>query len=226
MKLKTFFGSSLQDAMRQAKSELGEDVILLNSRRITQDNLAGSKSNLVEITTALDTANRVETNPAIVENSSLMKTANGKQFLDFLSEQKRNKVFQTVTEKELEDEAEYLRQELKNMRNRFREITDHKFSGVFLNVYGQLLDVGICPDHAASYVRRAFLELGQDKDIEQEEILEYIHSEIAVLFFRNSSCAEVGASLKREIIAFIGPSGSGKTTTLMKMSINKNVFES
>ena len=215
MKLKTFFGNSLQDAMRQAKAEFGEDVILLDSRRTKQDDLTSSKSNLVEITVTLDNANSVDD-----------KSPSGKQFLDYLSERDRKKVFQTVTEKELEDEVVYLRHELKNLNSRFREVIAHKFSGVFLNVYGQLLDTGISPDHAASYVRHAFLKLGQNENIEQKEILKYIQTRIVTLFNRNSSRQWDEDSSQLNIIVFVGPSGSGKTTALMKMAMNSGFFGS
>ena len=221
MKLKTYFGKTLQDAMNQAKAELGEDVVILESREARGNGFFSKGEDLVQITAAVDDGNNGKLRNGAV--SVFPGNGDQKHFEKYLSSMMPHQGSDFEHEMNMAHEVATLRHELSKLNRRLRKMTSPDFPEPFSNVYEKLLETGISEEHVASFVRRAFLKLDGEISITREKILKTIESEV-FSFFVNNVSVETGEETKQRIVAVIGPTGVGKTTTIMKLALHPEVY--
>ena len=58
MKIKTYYAKTINDALKQAKYEYGDGVVILESRQAGGSRFLKRKNNLIEISVAIDSDNK------------------------------------------------------------------------------------------------------------------------------------------------------------------------
>ncbi|MGQ4664638.1 flagellar biosynthesis protein FlhF [Metabacillus halosaccharovorans] len=214
MKVKKYVATSMQEAMKKIRSEMGNDAVILNSKMIQTGGFLGFfTKKKIEVIAAMDpdvspietksVKNvRKEASKPLVKDSGLdivqqvqtnsQKNIDQIQLLDELSELKR--LLKSVsTNEKIDMYPQPLKKVLENM-------IEHEISPVLRSqLMAELLDFW--------YVRKG--------DISDEELLEKQHE----FFAHHLADLEFGGiSYKRKYINVIGPTGVGKTTTLAKLA--------
>ncbi len=223
MKLKTYYGKTQQEAMNLAKEELGQDVIMLETREIGKDKSFGGKQNFVQITVAVDK----ELNgyrPGIqkikpARNNSLQQ----KSFGEYYSTITRDADQVSESNPAIAEELTFLRHELNRLNHQLRKLTTPEFPEPYSKVFEQLLRTGISEDLAARFVRRAFLLMDGKNDIAKDKIFNTIKYEICALFNKEALSEKTGKG-KPRVIAVVGPTGVGKTTAIMKLAVHPEFY--
>ncbi|HDR04918.1 MAG TPA: hypothetical protein ENN84_06695, partial [Candidatus Marinimicrobia bacterium] len=164
MKLSTYIGESLQDAMRQAKAELGDEVVLLESRELTGKGLIDPNDrNRVQITVTVtetyDNPKRVRAVPPKEILTEPVQPAAANPFTEILkaredlARQKRlDADFSSRQEKEpaggMANEIAVLRHELNKLNLSLRRMIAPEFPEKFSRLYEKLLEAGLANEDA------------------------------------------------------------------------------
>lgn len=188
MKIKKYKAKTMADAMKQIKSELGADAIILSNKEIKTARFLGLfKQKAVEVVAALDKSpNRKE---PIVEQQRFEQT-----FVD--------------------DQQSKVLAEIKQLKTMIHSQVkaDNRIPEEFLAVYNYLLAEDINKELAAELVEESALlkQKGSPYSIK--------HLVTEVIENRFANIDTPGISYKKQIIQFVGPTGVGKTTTLAKVA--------
>jgi len=179
MKIKTYFGPTLYDALNQAKSEFGDDVVLMESQKIQNHNYFKKEKDLIQITVAVDTNNNKVNRP--VDNGNLGHSGNV-TWEKSITSQKSQSNTDFGRETKMSNELISLRYELNKLNRRLRKMTPPDFPDHFSEIYERLVKAGISNDDAISYVRHAYIRLDGESEITHEKILESVKAEVLSLF--------------------------------------------
>ncbi len=222
MNIRTFSGKSMEDALKAARRELGQNVIVLESKYVMQKGLLKNTPAIeLAVTTDVPQTHAVNGNPS----GAYDHNGNQTSFNPILNEMQRqidNSPVLTPSDK-LIDEISQLREELQDMARRFRKIISPEFPEPFSFVFEKLTGKGVLDDHARSLVRRAFLHLDGDISIEESDVLALVHREIDNLFKETEKILPI-KPIGQKVIALIGGTGVGKTTTIMKLASNPDFY--
>lgn len=222
MKIKKYIGNSLQEALKLAREELGDQVILLESAGIEPDENSPNGKQMVEITVTLpkENAPRKE-NP----NFSPAPSGNGHlpgPFTNLLNKMIASPATPPGLNPEFNEQMQTLLHEMKRMNLRLYNLNKPDFPENFSVINEQLKLSGMAEEDANAFVRRAYLKLENNESVSRVEIIEAVRSEInyALNQFKYNPPKKMP---KPRILAFIGPAGCGKTTTIMKLGLNSEL---
>ncbi len=213
MKVKKYRASTMPEAMKRIRSELGNNAIILNSRVVQTNGFLGLfKKSSIEVIAALDEkpVDRIG-----------QKAANKRTDIEIPHPPIQTQVENHTKDNE-EQETEELRKEifeLKQLLSNVVERNDKKEPSLpapIQNLRQLLLKQGISENVVESIVNASlkwWQEAGKDKT--EADILlwanEYLKRKISHLSFS-------GISFTKKFITVVGPTGVGKTTTLAKMA--------
>ncbi|MBN4081334.1 hypothetical protein JYT44_03105, partial [Caldithrix abyssi] len=223
MNIKVYTGKSMKEALLTAKKELGQEVVILESKPVLEKGIIRDRQR-VQITVMADS-------PTMENRESPLETYNRNghraSFNNVLQEgllqvQPQMNQESLVLGNRIVDEVSLLREELQEMTRKFRHIISPDFPEPFSIIYEQLLNQGLTPDHAKSLVRRAFLKLDGKAHIQQEEVLETVKLELSRMFADLAAPPDMKEGQK--VIALLGTTGVGKTTTLMKLASHPDTY--
>ena len=212
----------MEDALKAARQELGQNVIVLESKQVMQKGFWGNKP-AVELTVTPDIIQPQPTNGS--QSAAYDQYGNRASFNVVLNEMQRQIDQSPMVDpsETLVDEISQLREELQDMTRRFRKIISPEFPEPFSLVFEKLVNKGIVDDHAKSWVRRAFLHLDGEKSIKELDVMAVIRREVDRLFEKIAK-KQPKESNGQKVIALLGGTGVGKTTTLMKMASNPDFY--
>lgn len=237
MRIKKFMGATLKEATTMMKEELGDEAVVLNTRKVHKGgvlNFLGKEE--YEITAAID-------DEAVTANL-------GKKFAHELSRAgggQRNHSAHTDTVVALQDIAnkfgsrrketrtlgapaslseiasyQELRDEVEGIKSLMQEVAMHiKYSKMptlpelLKSVYATLVKHDVDEPLAAELVQRVYRTLGEDLLENKQKVEECLMKEIASCFVPLPQ--DVHAT-KVKVIALVGPTGVGKTTTIAKLA--------
>jgi flagellar biosynthesis protein FlhF len=250
MKIKKYIAKSMREALIQIKEDLGEEAIILKTRKLPKKVFALGAQEEVEVTAAIDeeaTVQKKETfqpiklaNPGVynrprtsnivdLSKADAPEVRNWKpSFLD--APQSRNEQTTRKFENSKELEITELKQNVNDLKALVNTIIDkgknapsvnvNGFSGGWAVLYGKLIDSEVKADIAHKLIKEIS---SADIMLSDSQAEKKFVSAFAGYF-------PVAGPLKLKkggpvIVAFVGPTGSGKTTTLAKLaahcSINK-----
>jgi len=223
MKLKTYYGKTQQEAMNLAKEELGQDVIMLETREIGKDNSYDGKQNFVQITVAADR----EPNGFQLNHQKSKPPqdnfVNRKPFGEYYSSVTQESEQRSEPNTGIAEELTFLRHELNRLNHQLRKLTTPEFPEPYSKVFEQLLRTGISEDLAARFVRRAFLLMDGKNDISKDKVFDTVKYEICALFNKEVPSEKASKGQPR-VIAVVGPTGVGKTTAIMKLAVHPEFY--
>lgn len=236
MRIKKFTGATLKEATEAMKSELGDDAIILSTRKVARRgvlNFLGKEE--FEITAALDdqpVAQRSaqSTFAATLGEATRSAVATPERTLASLQEMTKHfedrarrhlasqpsAVGDTAAVRQLRDEVESLRTIVQEVAVHLKHARMPALPEHLKHAYLTLVGQGVEETIAAELTQRIYRSLGEDLLESRHLVEQTVVKEIASLL----SCAqEIPLGVRKPyVVALVGPTGVGKTTTIAKLA--------
>ncbi|RMF55713.1 MAG: flagellar biosynthesis protein FlhF [Calditrichaeota bacterium] len=230
MKIKKYTGESFQEAFEKMKRELGQDAIILNSRKVKPSNaihFLGGKDHY-EITAAIDNAPNT-TNSGNDSSSSVLngisRKRNGSSRGESLSSQgiTEEKFLQQISR------LDSLKEEVQDMKKVLEDVADFlKYSrmpalpAIFKNMLKRLVDNEVHEELAKAIVQTVYART-EPGDYNKPKVVFKNLFELLQQMIKTAPPLE-NRKHKPYIVALVGPTGVGKTTTIAKIAANMKLF--
>jgi len=231
MKVRKYKADSMPKAIQKAKKELGEDIVLLESKELRNKANWNSKR-MVEISVAVyekqnEQRKTVEQwSPPKIDSKNLANTAYKKEkdnFDQVLTNILAQKPKDHDEEKLILNEIADLRKELKLLSRKSMDVAGKNFPEPYMKVYNILEERGVDKNMASTFVQRSYLLHSGEHEVPSESIINGVKSEMEQVFdpykFSNNS-----KSKRQEVILLLGSTGVGKSTTSMKLATHKDLY--
>ncbi|MCK4295351.1 MAG: hypothetical protein KAX28_01685 [Candidatus Marinimicrobia bacterium] len=187
MKIKKYYAKTLSDALKQAKLEFGDGVVILESRRIRSSIFLKRKNDLVEISVAVNDDNKKNRGLDIGGSFRRIVNDNQKYLKKHVTSTRSQFNSDLNRDGTVTNEMTILRHELNKLNRRLRKMTPPDFPEPFSKVREKLSETGISDEDAITFVRRSYLRLENNSEVTQEKVLESVKSEILPIFHQSSS---------------------------------------
>lgn len=207
MEPKRFQAPGMQEAIAKIRKELGEDAVILSTRRLR----VGSES-LIEVTAGRpdqsDQSGHSEREKRIsVGPNAVFEHLNGRM----------DEIVALV--KEIKGET--LGPEIQDLKSTLGTVFDllglrNKDTGYMTSIYYRLLANGVSSEMASRLVDKLRANPSGNGNDKMKEIEKYLQTSIPV---------SVELAWGRRTIAFVGPPGVGKTTTMAKLAARYAIEE-
>lgn len=213
MRIKRYESSDLQSAIQKVKADLGENAIILNTKRRKKGGFWGLfGKEIIEITAALADSPQVPPSFPSPPATLPTETPHPRALLLLQNELKEIKTMVSDLTKKPEDTSGW------GQRNGgLCDFNQHltKFNNL-------LISNDVTGDNAAALIKKVIAILSQEELGDYEQAKAALLSALAVdLKIINPTTP--GA--KQQIIALVGPTGVGKTTTIAKLAAKSALLE-
>lgn len=200
MKIKKFVATSMPEAMKQIRADLGADAVILNSKEIRQGGFLGLfKKRKIEVVAVLD-PQPVAQNKKESRNNDLVFGVTPGSHVD-----SNAKVLN-----EIKYMKKILEQQVKQSNDSY--LPDYQLA------YQYLIEQEVDEKLAKELIDSVITE--HEKE-EQSATRELVFTTLQTeLNSRLKSVSFQGITYDKQIIQFVGPTGVGKTTTLAKIAAN------
>ncbi|RBP95264.1 flagellar biosynthesis protein FlhF [Cytobacillus firmus] len=209
MKVKKFMAASMPDAMKQIRTELGKDAVILNSRVVYTGGVLGFfKKRIIEVMAAVDSNQELEQKPSVKPAA-----------VPAPSDHYRGNAGEAqISSLKTSDE---LIRELSSLKEMISSFAGAQQEG---SIYPEairkalfILDEQEIEKSVQVHVLQALLEKWYlcGANAKDSEIEDWLHDE---LIKQIEDIPFGGMSLSKKYINVAGPTGVGKTTTLAKMA--------
>lgn len=222
MKIRRYMAKNTQEAILKVKMDLGNDALILNTRKVRQKGLFGLFAKpLVEVLAAIDeyNAGRKEPEPVKIEEKSLPVLDNPKNKINF--DEKEDKI--TNLENKISSMEDILQkiflqvQAKEKAPEQQQEDKTAPLSKVSQVFYGNLMRNEVEADIAKKIIESVTAKLGGNAGVNDTASL--LYSIISGLLGKPETIC-LNPPGKPTVVIFVGPTGVGKTTTLAKIAAN------
>ena len=235
MIIKKFQGKNEEEALSLAKKELGDGVVVMNSRKVKPKGLFSFlKSMVFEVTVAKEEEQEFQTKPSDIQEalSSVDKLRKEAELaagsnpdiaiekLDNIQNLLEKKLNQNNTDNDLPKAVE----DMVNAEpaDEKEEVPDNIHEFIRL-LYNTMVDNEVSEQYANQVIEE--IEQNYNSNMEMEYILSHIYQKM-ILKFGKPEIIDSNSGKHPRFIFFIGPTGVGKTTTLAKIASLLNVVDS
>ena len=248
MKIKKYVGATMSECILKVKRELGEDAVILDSRKVPRGGpfsfLAGEAVEVVAATpdAELSGYHRLQKSGKIARS----KAAQQPPLEPPLPE--KNGSSSASREKPAAAEFALISEDIRGLKETVKQITDHlKYSQLpalplqLEDLHRSLLENGVEERIAAELTQGILLETKGDEFEDRNALRRRLHDRITeYVKWTGTSNKTNGSKSAKEfitkstdggfqsgyprIIALVGPTGVGKTTTLAKMATHPQIF--
>lgn len=236
MKVKTFSGSSLPEAISKAKQEYGDNIILLESKEIPASRTKNG-AKVVQVTVSVDALKKPEktvnpwTPPKLKSKTDdPAKTAklpadkkNGDKFNQVIQDILARKPKEINQEKQILNELSELREQIQQISVKSEPEDDTVLSDCYTDVLNNLIDKGVQDKLANRLIKRAYQLAEAGADATQNEIEKVVSTELRQLF-DGYNFQKISSKKKNKVVLLVGATGVGKTTTAMKLAAHQQVY--
>lgn len=211
MRLKTYIVNNIGEAIPMIKKDLGEDALILNSKKVKIGGFLGLfKKEKLEVIAAVETTStqkarkseEVKPEPQVHQKEDVKPIESIQAVIPSVKEE-------GVNNHELISELKSIKQFMMQVIGEDRLPTSLKA----LNT--QLMKQEITAEIQSELFAKLMLVLGQNPDVTKEQVHELARNEIIRLIKDHQ---KVSTNIEPELICFIGPTGVGKTTTIAKIA--------
>ncbi len=215
MKIKRYMGKDTQEALLKVKMDLGNNAIILNTKKVRQKGIKKYfTSPMIEVMAAIDDDTSkikehelTKITPA-ADTTNLSKTILSQKEGNFTElENKVNNI-----EKVLDKIMDAVNPDNKNSKNNKNE--EDKLPQIFQLLYNNLIKNEVEQDIARDIIAQVE-KRSNPRDINDATLV--MHSVISSLLGK-SEPINFRTDGKPTVILFVGPTGVGKTTTLAKLA--------
>lgn len=209
MQVKRYEVSSMNEAMTKIKSDLGQDAVILSTKKIRV-----GKQEVFEVMAARDTPNNNSRTP-IFNQKSTISNSQEDIFAFFKSEMQQIKASVEAMQRQNSLQAELA--EMKETMNSFFDVLGMRNGRMPLDlnrkIYLRLTGGGFSRAAACRIVEAVNQSAAGQAGLSEEDALRLAEKHI-----QNALAIPGEASRKKRVKMFIGPTGVGKTTTLAKLA--------
>ncbi|QGG48188.1 flagellar biosynthesis protein FlhF [Heliorestis convoluta] len=231
MRVKRFVAKTMQEAMNKMKSEMGQDAVILHTRKIKEGGIMGFfAKEMFEVTGAIENipvgAKKKATNPpklqpvveealAALEND---KTARSESWKDskLLLPQKSN------------DDG--VKKEISQMKTMMGEILQrltrdkNELPSEFQQLQKELVDNEVDPKLAQNIITEIYREVGDTYKDQEFLLRQRLHDKIKKMLGTAKPFFTADGN-RQEIFILVGPTGVGKTTTVAKLAATFSIVD-
>lgn len=211
MKIKKIIAPSMKQALIEIKRELGEDAIILKSRKVNRGGLFSFISKeLIEVTAAIDTdvPTVKRTAPAVSGLADEVKQES----------QLRDKYLLY----DIRDDVEQIGSTLNEIGNQLKYDMIPGLPMELRRLYMTLVDNDVDKEITGKIIGDVFAELSGEQLENYVTVGKAVQNRIRDLFQVTGPCAMKDG--KPLVMALIGPTGVGKTTTIAKIAAQNKFF--
>ena len=221
MKIRRYMAKNTQEAILKVKMDLGNEALILNTRKVKQKGLFGFFAKpMVEVLAAIDEYNVTRTEgDAVKPVEKPVSTRESGVKINF--DEKEEKILNLENkinnmENMLQKIYMQMKQEDKPVQSTIEERPQGtpKIAGIF---FGNLLKNEVEADIARKIIDTAAAKLGPGAGV--NDMAAQLFSIISGMLGRPDTI-KPGVAGKPSVIIFVGPTGVGKTTTLAKIAAN------
>jgi flagellar biosynthesis protein FlhF len=248
MKVKKYLAPTMKEALEKMKKDLGNEAVILGSRRINRGGLLDFLGKeMVELTATTEESvlarKRHSPGEGLPKGSRLSVTVGDegsvseKQRESFSSEI-RNQMTGlpggpriNAADKQKTGSASLLQRELEDIKNVVGEMAEHiryqrmpALPGPLKEIYKQLLENELDEEITLELIQQLYGRFSEKEYTNSERVEKYLIEEITSLIQVARPTAVTGKGPL--VMAFVGTSGVGKTTTLAKLATNKKFYGS
>jgi len=221
MKIRRYIGNNTQEAILKVKMDLGNDALILNTRKVRQKGLFKIFSKpLVEVLAAVDdhnTVNKEKNRNISTENIQAIRNSN--ESIISLSNGSNSKIEYLESKVTgIEDMLKKLYDQVQKGGNK-SEITKNESiaSKVLELFYNNLVKNEVEEELARKIIDSVSSKVGDSSNVN-------VTASVMYNIIRNMLGEPETVSLKEDgkstVVMFVGPTGVGKTTTLAKIAAN------
>ncbi len=240
MKIKKFVGSSMSECLLKVKKELGENAVILDSRRVPRGGpFSFLLTDLVEVIASTEDRHLPlkgrPARPGGVAKGQAGSAAGqpvqgGMRPLNGGRAGSGANRYPGEGDEEAANAAELsmISDDIKGLKETVQQITEHlKFRQLpslpaeLEQLHRNLLDNGVEDRIASTLTQEMTLELAGNDFEDRTVLVRALHEKIARLLKAAPTTTEKG---KARVIALVGPTGVGKTTTLAKMATHPQIY--
>jgi flagellar biosynthesis protein FlhF len=216
MRLKTYLVDSLPEAMAQIKKDLGEDALILNTKKVKSHGFFGLfKKEKLEIIAAVDTKQKFkhrDQSKRELKHESEERVASTISIPSVVKEDLPLNIPSEVDQNLTRD----LMNELKNIKKMMVQVIEEdRLPESMKKVNKQFINQEITPEIRSELLAKLMVVLDQNQGSANGEIYALARNEIIKLVTAQQKIPE---NKTRDIICFVGPTGVGKTTTIAKIA--------
>lgn len=229
MRVKRFVANNIQEAMLQVKIEMGQDAVILHTRRFKEGGFLGFfAKEFVEVTAATDNdypvpkvgATKIATNSKqIVWPEINQKKENPSDLNEDIQEETLKDQQEQITSNssnELEDMKKLMHEMMEQIENASLNIGLNKIGEKF---YHCLITNEVEEKLAKRLVKRCLEKVPPDKLTDENYLREHFLENICQIL-KKPKPIYLPKRRKQQVIALVGPTGVGKTTTIAKLAAN------
>jgi flagellar biosynthesis protein FlhF len=234
MRIKKFTGKTFQDAFENVRKELGEDAVILNSRKTkpTSGSEQIHRQEIYEITAAIDKQNLLKEfrssppkNPKVYSpvGSSLNISQKTVPTINNKILSNHNSVNQKLHEQS--EEIRQLHQDIREVKKTLNKVSDLiKFSSMpalpelFKSILKKLVENEVHEDLAKAIVQTVLTQTKPSDYQNPEIVTDHLLSLLSRMIKENKPLEKI--EKKPYVVTLIGPTGVGKTTTIAKIAAN------
>lgn len=250
MVIKKFVAATMSEALAQVKAELGDDAVILQSRKVEKSGLLSFMGKtMVEVTAATPDRNPAPTRaPKPVLDDRLRETlsqGNARRPFDpstlgtrrhpTFEDAPRNRGERGLSEEGMIGEGSLavreMRERIDELQDTVRQLATHlKYKNapslppVLSQAWRDLVENGADEKLATDLLQAIHNELSADQYEDAELVESRLHDRIAGHFRTSTIPAKPARSNRPLVIAVVGPTGVGKTTTIAKIATNRAIY--
>ncbi|GAB4337261.1 MAG: flagellar biosynthesis protein FlhF [Calditrichia bacterium] len=244
MKIKKYTGKTFQEAFEKVKAELGEDAVILNSRKMKDGGMLDfiNSKEYYEITAAVDQqkpkkqAGLAAQRAQLAYNAQAAAARAGVTYKAPAPAVETQAPPQPVMAPEMEEkileqtqEIRALHGEIRDIKQVLNQVSDFlKYSRMpalpenFKSILKMLVDNEVHEDLAKAVVQTVYAQTNQ-KDYGNKDV---VIQNLNALLGRMIKIGPALETVKRKpyVVALVGPTGVGKTTTVAKLAANLKLY--
>ncbi len=226
MKIRRYLAQNTQEAILKVKMDLGNEALILNTRKVKKKGLLGLFSKpMVEVLAAIDEYNVVKTEgeAAKASDKPIEKTAQAPETADKINFDEKEEKIANLENKitNMEDLLQKLYVQMKGGEKiaqqpakEERLPTGSRIAEMF---YGNLVKNEVEPDIARKITDTAAAKLGEGMGV--NDMAAQLQALVSALLGKPETI-KPSVPGKPTVAIFVGPTGVGKTTTLAKIAAN------
>ncbi|MCX7922392.1 MAG: flagellar biosynthesis protein FlhF [Clostridia bacterium] len=224
MKIRRYLGKDTQEAMLKVKMDLGNEAIILNTKKVRQKGLLKVFAKpLVEVLAAVDEDyGKQQGKQAVKQENKVANTGTA-------SPQKNNFDEKEGKISDLENKVNIIENLIKKMYDQMQAITPNKtavkegsnfeeeFPKVLQIFYNNLIKNEVENDIAKEIIKATSAKVGDNASINDSAAILY---NIIYGMLGKPDTIRLRDDCRPTVVTFVGPTGVGKTTTLAKIAAN------
>lgn len=216
MIIKTFEANNLQEAIKKIKKELGEEAVIISTRKVKKGSFFSFfKREIIEVTAAIEHTDNVKKS----DFSQLIESQKKEQKNENLEEkiQHLENLLKSTTKNPLQDVVESIKNDLDNLKSSLSymakkegEIDIYNLPLSVQKYFNLMNEKGINKKYSFKIAKALYDNLYAEKLKDENYTIEYL-SVLLSQFFKVIEPIE-------QIVVLTGPTGVGKTTTIAKLA--------